>query len=240
MARLEATEIVAGYGKIRVLDGVSLTVQKGAITCILGPNGSGKSTLLKTVAGVLKPWHGQVVFEGERIDVLPTHQIIRKGIATMPQGGGVLSDLSVAENLLMGAYTCRSRPETERRLEAVYARFPALRQFSRKRAGNLSGGQQLLLSFGRVLMAAPKMVLLDEPSVGLAPAIVKDVWSIIGGLRDEGIDFLLVEQNVRQALQIADFVVIMAQGRNQFLGTPAELGDQDLLMKTYLGVRSAR
>ena len=178
MVTLETKELVAGYGKIRVLNGINLKVHAGCITCVLGPNGSGKSTLLKSLIGLVRAWKGQVLFGSEDIAHLPTHSAIRKGIAVLPQAGGVFPELSVQENLLMGAYTVDSRTETLERLQSVYDRFPILNSRRSQRAGRLSGGLQMILSFGRALMSKPRIMLLDEPSAGLAPLVVAEIFQI--------------------------------------------------------------
>lgn len=236
MIILETRNLVAGYGKLQILNDVSLKVYSGSVTCVLGPNGSGKSTLLKSLIGLVKVWNGQVVYNGEDISKLSTHSIIKKGIATLPQGGGVFPELSVRENLLMGAYILDSRAETLKRLKSVSQRFPILKAREQEKAGQLSGGQQMLLSFGRALMSKPRIMLLDEPSAGLAPLIVKEVLEIIRNLNKEGVDVLLVEQKVRESLRIADYVFIMVQGEKRFFGSPNELQDEEKLMKTFLGV----
>jgi branched-chain amino acid transport system ATP-binding protein len=233
---LETKELVAGYGKIKVLNGINLKVHSGCITSMLGPNGSGKSTLLKSLIGLVRTWKGQVLFEGEDIARLPTHSAIKKGIAVLPQAGGVFPELSVQENLLMGGYTVDSRTERAERLESVYTRFPILRSRSYQRAAELSGGLQMILSFGRALMSKPKIMLLDEPSAGLAPLVVAEIFQIVRDLNAGGVDILLVEQKVRDALRISDYAFIMVQGEGRFFGSPDQLQDEEKLMKTYLGV----
>jgi branched-chain amino acid transport system ATP-binding protein len=233
---LETVELVAGYGKIKVLNGINLKVHSGCITSVLGPNGSGKSTLLKSLIGLVRAWRGQIIFEGEDISRLPTHGAIRKGIVILPQAGGVFPELSVQENLLMGAYTVDSRTERMERLESIYTRFSVLMSKRYQRAAELSGGQQMLLSFGRALMSKPKIMLLDEPSAGLAPLVVEEIFQIIRDLNANGVDILLVEQKVREALQISDHAFIMVQGEGRFFGSPDQLQDEEKLMKTYLGV----
>lgn len=236
MVTLETKELVAGYGKIRVLNGINLKVHAGCITCVLGPNGSGKSTLLKSLIGLVRAWKGQVLFGSEDIAHLPTHSAIRKGIAVLPQAGGVFPELSVQENLLMGAYTVDSRTETLERLQSVYDRFPILNSRRSQRAGRLSGGLQMILSFGRALMSKPRIMLLDEPSAGLAPLVVAEIFQIIKDLNAAGVDILVVEQKVREALRISDYAFIMVQGEGRFFGSPHQLQDEEKLMKTYLGV----
>jgi branched-chain amino acid transport system ATP-binding protein len=233
---LETVELVAGYGKIRVLNGINLKVHSGCITSVLGPNGSGKSTLLKSLIGLVRFRRGRIIFEGEDISRLPTYDAIRKGIAILPQAGGVFPELSVQENLLMGAYTVDSRIERMERLDSIYTRFSILMSKRYQRAAELSGGQQMLLSFGRALMSKPKIMLLDEPSAGLAPLIVEEIFQIIRDLNANGVDILLVEQKVREALRISDYTFIMVQGEGRFFGSPDQLQDEDKLMKTYLGV----
>ena len=236
MVVLETRDLVSGYGKMRVLNGINLTIQSGCVTCVLGPNGSGKSTLLKSLIGLVKIWKGRILFEGEDIGRLPTHSAIKKGISTLPQAGGIFPDLSVRENLLMGAYTIGSRTKKMERLESVYKRFPILSSRTHQRAAELSGGQQMLLSFGRALMSKPKIMLLDEPSAGLAPLVIAEIFQIIRDLKSSGVDILLVEQKVREALRISQYAFIIVQGENKFFGSPQQLQDEEKLMKTYLGI----
>jgi branched-chain amino acid transport system ATP-binding protein len=236
VVRLETKDLVAGYGKLRILNGINLKVHSGCITSVLGPNGSGKSTLMKALIGLVSVWNGEIFFGGEDISRLPTHSIIRKGIAALPQGGGVFPELSVRENLLMGAYVLDSHPETVRRLRSVYERFPILKTRDQQRAAQLSGGLQVLLSFGRALMSMPKIMLLDEPSAGLAPLIATEIFELVKRLNASGVDILIVEQKVREALRISDYAFIIVQGENRFFGSPKELQDEEKLMRTYLGV----
>lgn len=237
---IRAEQIVSGYGKQEILHGVDLEVLPKGITAIFGPNGSGKSTLLKVLAGVVEVWRGRLYLGDIDITRQMGHRRTKLGISTVPQGGRVFRQLSVEENLLMGAYLVRDRREVARRKEWVLNKFPDLGDRLRQPAGTLSGGQQMLLSLARALMLKPKVLLLDEPSAGLAPAVVVDVFATIRALADSGIPVVLVEQNVRQALRISDRVYILVQGEVRFVGSAEELAANGELMELYLGIELER
>lgn len=233
---LIAHDITAGYGQVRVLEGVSLEVAPGQIHCVFGPNGSGKSTLLKVCAGMLRPWAGSLELGGQNLLGLAGHQFIRSGIVTVPQSGGVFPELSVAENLAAGGLALSDQAAVRGSIEAMYQRFPVLSEKRRARGGSLSGGQRMLLAFARALVSEPKVLLLDEPSAGLAPLVVKEVFGLIRDLRAQGPAILLIEQAVRDALPLADRVTVLAQGQVQFQG-PAEGLSEAKLAEAYLGVK---
>lgn len=233
---LIARDITAGYGQVRVLNKVSLEVRPGTIHCVFGPNGSGKSTLLKVCAGMLRPWAGSLELGRQNLLRLEGHQFIRSGIVTVPQSGGVFPELSVAENLEAGGLALGDPQRVLQRLAAMYKRFPILAEKRRARGGSLSGGQRMLLAFARALVSEPKVLLLDEPSAGLAPLVVKEVFGLVKDLRAQGPAILLIEQAVRDALPLADHVTVLAQGEVQFQG-PAEGLTEAKLAEAYLGVK---
>ncbi|MER3554066.1 MAG: ABC transporter ATP-binding protein [Meiothermus sp.] len=233
---LIARDIIAGYGQVRVLNKVSLEVRPGTIHCVFGPNGSGKSTLLKVCAGILRPWSGSLELDSQNLLALEGHQFIRSGIVTVPQSGGVFPELSVAENLAAGGLALKDRTALRESLEAMYARFPILAEKRGVRGGSLSGGQRMLLAFARALVSRPKVLLLDEPSAGLAPLVVKEVFGLVKDLRAQGPAILLIEQAVRDALPLADQVTVLAQGEVQFQGAAEGLSEAKLA-EAYLGVK---
>ncbi len=228
------------YGPLRALCDVSLTVAEGTVTVILGSNGAGKSTLLGTIMGVLdgQPRRGTITFRGERIDEMATEKIVRAGISYVPEGRRVFPELTVSENLKVGAYTVADRQSTLRTLERVHDYFPVLTDRQNQPAGTLSGGEQQMLAIGRALMNEPKLLLLDEPSLGLAPLLVRQVFDIISQIRDEGVTVLLVEQNARMALKVADDGVVLEAGEVVVSGTAAELVDNDEVEELYMGTAS--
>jgi branched-chain amino acid transport system ATP-binding protein len=212
---------------------MSIEVQNGEIVTLIGANGAGKSTTLKTVSGLLRSRTGEITFMNERIDNMPPHKIQRKGLAHVPEGRRIFMQMTVKENLEMGAY---SRPgEADEALDTVYARFPRLKERRKQIAGTLSGGEQQMLAMGRGLMSRPKLMMLDEPSMGLAPVLVEQIFEIITGLRDEGVTILLVEQNASMALQIANRAYVLETGVVAFSGPSGELSQSDEIRKAYLG-----
>ncbi len=228
------------YGPLQALSGVSLTVEEGSVTVILGNNGAGKSTLLGTIMGVLdgQPRSGTITFEGTRIDRTPTERIVRLGISYVPEGRRIFTDLTVSENLKVGAYIRTDRAGTRRTLEHVYEHFPLLAERRGQRAGTLSGGEQQMLAIGRALMNGPRLLLLDEPSLGLAPLLVRQVFDIISQIRGEGVTVLLVEQNARMALSVADEGLVLENGAVVISGTAAELVDNQEVEELYMGASS--
>jgi len=236
---LEVRDAVAGYGGgPAILDGASLTVREGQIECMIGPNGAGKSTLLKVIVGILPLRKGEVLLRGERIDGLQPHEILRKGICFVPQERALFPRMTVRENLRMGGYVLDDRSELERRIDEVLGRFPILRERAGQLAGTLSGGQQQMLSMARTIIVRPTIVMLDEPSLGLAPRIVVQMFEIIKMLRAEGITVLLVEQNALMGLKNADWGVVLDLGRTLFEGPAAEILADPRIQELYLGRKS--
>jgi branched-chain amino acid transport system ATP-binding protein len=237
---LKINNIETLYGMVYALRGVSLEVPEGIIMTSLGPNGAGKSTLLKTVTGLLEdqPDKGTIEFLGKRIDGKETEEIVRMGISYVPEGREVFEELTVGENLLMGAYPRNDRAAIAKDIERVYELFPVLRQRERQWAGTLSGGEQQMLAVGRGLMARPKMLFLDEPSLGLAPVLVKRIFEVIQQINAGGVTVLLVEQNARMALSVANYGLVLENGRFVLAGTPAELMEDEDVREFYLGVKS--
>ncbi|HEV3184541.1 MAG TPA: ABC transporter ATP-binding protein [Xanthobacteraceae bacterium] len=228
----------SGYGKIEVLHGVDLTVARGQIVALIGANGAGKTTLLKTISGLIRPAAGTIAFAGEDIAGRPAYRIVGLGISHVPEGRAVLKRMSVLDNLRMGAYV-RTDSEIARDIEAVMARFPALAERRHHLAATLSGGEQQMLAIGRALVARPRLLLMDEPSLGLAPRLVTRILLTLRELREEGKTILLVEQNARQALQVADYAYVMERGRIVLSGTGESLLNTPEVQRTYLGQRAA-
>ena len=227
------------YGGIQALKGVSLAVPEGSIVTLLGANGAGKSTTLKSISGLVPPARGTVTFSGRRIDGLPSEKIVRLGISHVPEGRELFPELTVLENLKMGAYTRTDRRAVGRGLERVQAHFPILAERRLQLAGTLSGGEQQMLAIGRALIARPSLLLLDEPSLGLAPKFITRIFQTLRELRQEGKTILLVEQNARQALQIADRGYVMERGRIVLTGNGGELLSNPEVQRTYLGQQAA-
>jgi branched-chain amino acid transport system ATP-binding protein len=236
MTTIEAHELSAGYGRVQILHEVSLTASAGQVTCVFGPNGCGKSTLLKAVVGAIDPWAGRVTLDGEDITHLSSDRTLQHGIVLMPQGGGVFPQLSVRDNLRIGAYTLRSRKERDERIEEQLQEFPRLRERLKVNTGQLSGGEQMMLAVARALLLRPRFLLFDEPSAGLSPKLVGDVLARTAGLAGRGVGVVMVEQNIREALRVADRLYVLAAGRNRFEGTPDDISDDRELMHMYLGV----
>ncbi|HXF56546.1 MAG TPA: ABC transporter ATP-binding protein [Actinomycetota bacterium] len=239
MALLELRDVEAGYLRgVKVLQGVSLHVDPGEVVCLIGPNGAGKSTVLRTVSGLLRPTWGQITFDGRSIGGLRPDVILRLGVAHVPQGHSAFPGMSVHENLLLGAYSVKDRRERQRRLERTYGLFPLLAERRNERAGNLSGGQQKILEIGRALMMTPRMMLLDEPSMGLAPRMAKLVFDTIRRLNEEaGVTVLMVEQNARSALSIAHRGYVLELGTVALEAPAASLLADPRVAELYLGGR---
>ena len=231
---LRASDIHAGYGQIEVLHGVGLEVETGQIVTLIGANGAGKSTLLKTLAGVLRATCGQVEFEGNSITNLPSYLLARHGISLVKEGRGILAPMTVEENLQMGGFT-QSEDGTSAHIKSVYEMFPVLNERKKQIAGTLSGGEQQMLAIGRALMPDPKLIMLDEPSLGLAPLIVSQIFECIENLRADDIGILLVEQNASKALKIADYGYVISSGRITHEGTGSELLSDPSLIDAFLG-----
>jgi branched-chain amino acid transport system ATP-binding protein len=234
-ALLRIENVYAGYDRADVLLDVSLAVESGSITCMLGSNGSGKTTLIRAILGLTPPRRGRIVFDGEDLAGRPTHEIVRRGIACIPEGRRVFPKLTVAENLRLGAYGENDAAKIARRLARAYEIFPRLGERSGQLAGTLSGGEQAMLSIGRGLMSEPRLLLVDEPSLGLAPLLVKENFAVIRRAHEMGITVLLVEQNVRQTLAIAQFGYVLSQGRVVASGTAAELAGNAEVHQAYFG-----
>ena len=222
------------YGAIHAIKGISFHVDQGEVVTLIGANGAGKSTTLQTVSGLLRSRTGSIQFCGENISNVPSHKIVEKGLAQVPEGRRIFLQMSVEENLEMGAYT-QSAAGVEADLEKVYAQFPRLKERRRQIAGTLSGGKQQMLAIGRALMSHPKLLMLDEPSMGLAPILVEQIFDIIRKLHEEGTTILLVEQNAQMALSVADRAYVMETGNITLSGTGAELAASDEVKKAYLG-----
>ena len=233
MLRLEG--VGARYGRITALDGVSLTVGAAELVCLIGANGAGKTTTLKTISGLVRAAAGRILFDGREIQALTPQEILRRGIAHCPEGRRVFPHMSVRENLEMGAYVRSDAAEVAADLERVFAHFPILGERRRQAAGTLSGGEQQMLAIGRALMARPRLILFDEPSLGLAPTVVEAVFEIIAGIQREGTTVLMVEQNAWMALRIATRAYVMETGRITLAGPARELLDDEHVKKAYLG-----
>jgi branched-chain amino acid transport system ATP-binding protein len=233
MLQVENVEVY--YGKIQALKGVSLTVQPGELVALIGSNGAGKSTMLRTISGLLRPRQGSITYEGQRIDKIAPYQIVRLGLAHCPEGRRIFGRLTVAENLRLGAVTRASAAEIERSRAQVYELFPRLQERSSQLASTLSGGEQQMLAIGRALMSEPKLLLLDEPSLGLAPMLVTQIFKTILNIRQRGGTILLVEQNARQALNIADRAYVIETGKVVLEGSAAELRANPQVEHAYLG-----
>jgi len=233
MLRLEAVR--AGYGPIDALRGLDLEVRKGELVCLLGANGAGKSSTLRAISGLLRPRAGRIVFAGAEIQGREPSHVLRAGIAHCPEGRHVFPYLTVRENLAMGAYVRRDAPVVAADLERVYAHFPILADRRRQAAGTLSGGEQQMLAIGRALMARPRLIMFDEPSLGLAPTVVETTFAIIGDIRRSGTTVLMVEQNARLALRMADRGYVMEAGRIVLSGAARELLHNDHVRAAYLG-----
>jgi branched-chain amino acid transport system ATP-binding protein len=232
---LEVFDLQVSYGAIKALDGVSFSVPRGRIVALLGANGSGKSTALRAITGLAASGGGRIVFEGRELQGLPTHEIVRAGIAMVPEGRRIFANLTVYENLLLGAYLRRDQPALAQDLDQIYESFPRLATRRAQAAGTLSGGEQQMLAVGRALMSRPRLLLLDEPSLGLAPLLVKEVFHLITRINQEGVTILLVEQNAAAALKIAHYGYVLAVGRVALEGSGAELSAHPQLQLAYLG-----
>ncbi len=233
---LEVKDLNVAYGKIQVLWDISFKVYKGEIVALVGSNGAGKTTTLKTIMGLIKPLSGSITFEGKRIDGRPTTEIVRMGITLVPEGRQLFPELSVYDNLLAGAYLIKDKEEIKRRLEFVYKIFPVLEERKKQKAGTLSGGEQQMLAIGRALMSMPKLLMFDEPSLGLMPKLVDAILDTIASLKREGITILLVEQNVRAALEISDRGYVIENGRIILEGKSGELLESERIKKAYLAI----
>ena len=231
---LSLSEVHCGYGNIEIIKGISLTVEKGQIVAIIGANGGGKTTTLKTIAGLLPVRSGSITFDGNDITKVKPHDVVKMGISQIPEGRQVFSELSVQDNLIMGGYTISDRHLIKTRIEEQYNRFPRLKERYKQMAGTLSGGEQQMLAIARALISSPRMLLLDEPSMGLSPLFVEEVFEIIQELRDGGMTILLVEQNAGMALEIADYAYALETGKIVIEGTGEEMMRNEEVRKAYL------
>lgn len=235
MAMLEVKDLQVSYGMIQAIKGVSFEVNQGEVIALIGANGAGKTTILHTVTGLLAPKAGSIVFEGQDITKVPAHKIVSMGMAHVPEGRRVFAQLSVYDNLKMGAYTRSDKNEIEESLEMVYKRFPRLEERKNQMAGTLSGGEQQMLAMGRALMSKPKIILMDEPSMGLSPIFVNEIFNIIQDVSASGTTVLLVEQNAKKALSIADRAYVLETGNIALEGDAKVLMNDDSIKKAYLG-----
>ena len=233
---LELRAVTAGYGQFTALWDVSLRVEAGEAVAVVGPNGAGKTTLMRVISGLVRPRAGELVFEGTRLAGRPAHEIVAHGIAHVPEGRRIFPALTVAENLKMGAFLPGARRAFAESLARVFTLFPVLAERRTQRAGSLSGGEQQMLEVGRALMSQPRLILLDEPSMGLAPVMVLRLFDLIRRVREEGYTILVVEQNVRQVLKLVDRAYLLEVGRIKIEGRADELGDQDFVRKAYVGL----
>jgi branched-chain amino acid transport system ATP-binding protein len=234
---LEITNLETRYGRIRALQEISIQVESHEVVAALGANGAGKTTLLNTISGILRPSKGSIKFLGEEVTKMPPHQIVQLGIVHIEEGQGIFTRMTVQENLEMGAFLKPTNAKVEQRIDEIYNRFPSLKTRSKKPAGTLSGGERQQLAIGRALMASPKLLMMDEPSMGLAPLIVSQIFKIVQELQTQGITVLLVEQNVRKTLQVSDRAYVLRLGKIVHEGTGQSLTNNTLLQETYLGGR---
>ncbi|MGF7161563.1 branched-chain amino acid transport system ATP-binding protein [Rhodoligotrophos appendicifer] len=232
---LDISKISVAHGEVKVLDSLSITADGGEVVAILGPNGAGKTTLLRTVSGLLPVLSGSIAFDGGAIHNHRPHQVARMGVAHVPEGRGLLPELTVTENLRLGTYA-RGRDKDGSDFDRIYRLFPVLETRGQQQAGMLSGGEQQMLAIARSLLARPKLLLIDELSLGLAPKIARELLSLLRDLAKDGLGILLVEQNVQQTLKVADRVYVMVNGRITFAGTPVELAAQGEIMRLYMGM----
>lgn len=235
MAMLEVKNMEVYYGMIQAIKGISFEVNEGEVIALIGANGAGKTTILHTITGLLSPKSGSVIFEGKDITKVPAHKIVSLGMAHVPEGRRVFAELTVYENLKMGAYTRKDKDEIEQTLQMVYKRFPRLQERKNQLAGTLSGGEQQMLAMGRALMSHPKIIVMDEPSMGLSPILVNQIFDIIEEVSKSGTTVLLVEQNAKKALAIADRAYVLETGKIVLEGDAKKLMDDDSIKKAYLG-----
>ena len=236
MSILEVRELVSGFGEIQILWGPSLKLEEGKLTCLVGGNGMGKTTLLKTVMGLLRPWSGSVLFDGKEVSRLPSHAKAELGLVLVPEGRQLFTSMSVYENLEMGATAMRARANIHRNVERIYEMFPRLKERRDQKAGTLSGGEQQMLAVGRGIMAEPRVLMIDELSLGLAPVLVLSLFESLKGLRDMGLTILLVEQNVQMALSISDYGYVLSEGKLELEGRPQQLMKDEHVRAAYLGM----
>ena len=232
---LQVKDLEVYYGVIQALKGISFHVNKGEIVSLIGANGAGKTTTLHTITGLLHPKHGSITYDGHDLSKVPAHKIISLGLAHVPEGRRIFQNLSVHDNLLLGAYTQTDKEKVNRMMEHVFEQFPRLKERRRQLAGTLSGGEQQMLAMGRALLSDPQMIVMDEPSMGLSPLLVSEVFEIIKSFRDAGKTVLLVEQNAKKAMTISDRVYVLETGSIATEGNAAELIHDERIKKAYLG-----
>ena len=235
MAMLEVKDLHVHYGVIEAIKGIDFEVNKGEVIALIGANGAGKTTILHTVTGLIQPTKGTITFEGKDITKTPGYKIVSLGMAHVPEGRRVFADLSVYDNLMLGAYTRKDKNEIAKTLEMVYERFPRLEERKKQTAGTLSGGEQQMLAMGRALMSKPRIILMDEPSMGLSPLFVNEVFDIIKKISASGTTVLLVEQNAKKALSISDRAYVLETGKIALTGKASDLINDDKIKKAYLG-----
>jgi branched-chain amino acid transport system ATP-binding protein len=233
---LSVENLCVSYGQAVAVEGISFSVEEGTIVTLLGSNGAGKTSTLRAISGIVPPAQGTIEFLGERIDRLPGSKIVRKGIAHVPEGRKIFSDLTVMENLIVGGYSRADKKEVRENIEKMFELFPRLKERRKQRGATLSGGEQQMLAFARALVSSPRLLLLDEPSMGLAPLVVQEVKEAIVRFKNEGFTVLLVEQNASIALSICDKAYVLESGRIMLEGTPQELLENEDVKRSYLGI----
>jgi len=236
MAILEICDVTSGYGEVQILWGAGLTLEENKLTCLVGANGAGKTTLLRTVMGLLRPWSGSILFEGKDLSRVPAHTKAEMGLVLVPEGRQLFTDMTVVENLEMGATNRRSRPKFKDNLEHVFEMFPRMKERANQKAGTLSGGEQQMLAVARGIMAEPRVLMIDELSLGLAPLLVLQLFDSLKQLKKTGITILLVEQNVQMALAVSDYGYVLSQGRSELEGPTRQLMDNQHVRTAYLGL----
>ncbi|MCB9422542.1 MAG: ABC transporter ATP-binding protein [Ardenticatenaceae bacterium] len=236
MAILEIRDVASGYGEVQILWGAKMSLEEGKLTSLVGANGAGKTTMLRTVMGLIKPWQGSVWFDGKDISNLPAHTKAEMGVVLVPEGRQLFTDMSIEENLEMGASPMRARPHVQENLEKVYAMFPRLKERRTQKSGTLSGGEQQMLAVARGIMANPVVLMIDELSLGLAPVLVLGLFESLKQLKSEGITLLLVEQNVQMALAVSDYGYVLSHGKVELHGPSRELAKDDHVREAYLGL----
>ena len=235
MAMLEIKDLEVYYGMIQAIKGISFEVNEGEVIALIGANGAGKTTILHTISGLIAPKKGSITFEGQEITKIPAHKIVENGLAQVPEGRRVFPSLSVLQNLKLGAYTRKDKKEIDDTLKMIYERFPRLEERKNQPAGTLSGGEQQMLAMGRALMSKPKIILMDEPSMGLSPIFVNEIFDIIQAVSESGTTVLLVEQNAKKALSIADRAYVLETGKITMSGNAKDLLEDEAVKKAYLG-----
>ncbi|TXG78985.1 MAG: ABC transporter ATP-binding protein [Thermomicrobiales bacterium] len=236
MALLEVRNITSGYGELQILWGVDLALDQGQLTTLVGSNGAGKTTLLRTIVGQLKPWQGQVYFQGQDVSKLTPYAKAELGLIMVPEGRQLFTDMTVIENLEMGATPKRARPRQSQNIERVFALFPRLKERMHQRAGTMSGGEQQMLAVARGIMSEPVILMVDEMSLGLAPVLALDLFQTLRRLRREGYTILLVEQNVRMALKVSDYAYVLAKGKVDLSGSSRSVENDEGVRRAYLGI----